>query len=187
MEQPECRTIYRGQNGPYHWLTASGDVYMGTLLKACPEAVLVRYLAVTSYDSGIRHLTPEESASGWTLENEIAYSPKVSSIETLAYQRDGLDCPGYDEWYVFPEPRKLNPIFRDNFFEFQRESSMILVFVNLAAFILHEPEPGIVDRFWTQVETIAPETYIADGRDYLTVVSRSEPLITTIAHRLTAA
>jgi hypothetical protein len=80
------RTVRRGIHGRYRWISIAGDVYMGTLLRLCPEAVLHRYIAVTSYDSGIRRLSEEDVSAGWQLRGDIAYSPLVSSVESLAYQ-----------------------------------------------------------------------------------------------------
>jgi len=91
---------------------------MGNLLRLCPELVLHRYLAVTSYDSGIRRLTAEECDSGWQSRGDIVYSPLIESIDRLLCQRDGPDCPCYDEWYVFDTPRDLGQIVHGNIFEF---------------------------------------------------------------------
>ncbi len=183
-------TVRRGLHASYQCLTATGDVYMGTLLRLCPEAVLNRYLAVTSYDSGVRHLSETESSAGWRSRDDIAYSPLVESVDSLQFQRDGLDSPGYDEWYVLEAPRDLGRVFHGNYFEFQPGCGQIMVFVNTFAFVLHDPDPympGILDIFWNQLELVQPETFIADGRDCLTLVSKNEALIDNTQERLTSA
>ncbi|MDQ6704414.1 MAG: hypothetical protein M3Z85_00465 [Acidobacteriota bacterium] len=161
---------------------------MGTLLNLCPELVLHRYLAVTSLDSGARRLTAGERDAGWNTREEIAYSPLVESLDRLQYQRDGLGFPGYDEWYVFDTPRELpGEIFHGNFFEFQPNSAQLLVFVNMFAFVLHDPEPympGILELFWKQIERIEPESYIGDGRDCLTVITLNKTLLDAAHERL---
>jgi hypothetical protein len=149
-ENSDERICRRGLHGPYHWLTVTGDVFIGTLLRLCPEVVLNRYLAVTSLDSGIRRLSEEETEAGWQLRGDVAYSPLVTSVDTLRYQRDGPEFPGYDEWYVFETPRELGRVFHGNFFEFQAGRGEILTFVNTFAFVLHDPEPympGILSIF----------------------------------------
>ena len=103
----------------YYWLTCTGDAHMNTLLHLCPEVVLNQYLAVTSLDSGIRLLTREEQEAGWQSCGDVAYSPLIQSIEGLQYQDDGLDEPGYDEWYVFNAPRDLGRWMRGNPYEFE--------------------------------------------------------------------
>lgn len=189
-EEQDERIVRRGQNGAYHWLTATGDVYIGTLLGLCPEAVINRYLAVTSYDSGVSRLLSEEQVSaGWDRVGDVAYSPLITSLAPLRYQDDGPGYPGYDEWYVFPERRELGEVFRGNFFDFQPGGTQILVFVNMFAFVLHDPAPympGILDVFWNQLILIRPETFIADGRDCLTLVSTNEDLILNFQQRLVA-
>jgi hypothetical protein len=141
-DESDGRKISRGVHDGYQWLTCTGDVYMGTVLHLCPEIVLHRYLAVTSLDSGIRRLTAEERNAGWTTQGDIAYSPLIESLSGLQYQRDGLDAPGYDEWYVLETPRELaRAIFHGNLFDFQPSSTHLLVFVNTFAFVLHDPNP----------------------------------------------
>ena len=179
--------IRRGERAGYYWLTAAGEVYLGTVLRLCPEAVLNRFLAVTSLDSGVKRLADDEVASGWYSHGEVAYSPLITSLDWLRVQRDGADAPGYDEWYVFTEPRTLKSIFHGNFFEFQPETDQMIVFVNMFAFVLHDREPympGILDVFWNQLASSAPETFIADGRDCLTFVSRDRALVDCLASRL---
>lgn len=55
-----------------------------------------------------------------------------------------------------------------------------MIFVNTVAFVLHDPEPympGILDKFWEQLLRVQPETFIADGRDCLTLVTKREHLV----------
>ena len=179
------RIITRGTHGEFHWLTVGGDVYMGTFLTLVPEAVLGRYLAVTSLDSGVPREFPE-LLPGWKLRGDVVYSPIVESVGSLLYQRDGPESPGYDEWYVFATPHDLGQVFHGNYFEFQPGRGETLVFVNTFAFVLHKPGvlPEILDRFWNQLEIIDPESYIADGRDYLTFVSKRKELVDRLNERL---
>ena len=187
-EESSNERFYRkGLHAPYHWLTVTGNVYIGTLLRLCPEVVLNRYLAVTLFDSGIRSLSEEETEAGWQLSGDIACSPLVTSVDTLRFQRDGLEFPGYDEWYVFETPRKLGRVFQGNPFEFQAGRGEILTFVNHLAFVLHKPDggmPGMLSIFWDQLKAIEPESFIADGRECLTLVSKNRDLLDRFQQRL---
>jgi hypothetical protein len=188
-DEGDERVIRRGVQDDYHWLTAAGDVYIGTLLSICPEIVLGRFVAVTSYDSGFLRLSDRDAAAGWTTRDKIAYSPRITSVDVLSYQCDGTDSPGYDEWYVFSEESRLPPVFEGDRFKFKPDGSQILIFVNTSAFSLHDPEPpspDTLDRFWTQLKSIGPVAFIADGGDCLTVVSRDKALLDIVSDRLNA-
>lgn len=177
--------VHRGVYDKYYWLTAAGDVYFGTLLSACPDVVVDRFLAVTSHDSGVYPLRPGDSEKGWSLDGRISYSPRVSTVEEINFQRDGSDTPGFDEWYVFSEPRRLGPTFQGNFLKFDPATGKVVVHVNLFAFALHDTSQTlapILECFWQQLMTISPESFIADCRRCLTVVSRRKDLIDRWSH-----
>lgn len=133
-------------------------------------------------------LSDEEIAEGWVLRGDIAYSPRISTVAGLRFQRDGLDSPGYDEWYIFTEPPPaLGSIYHGNYFDFQPGPGHVMVFVNDPAFLLHEPNPylpGILERFWNQMQELQATTFIADGQDCVTLVSTDHALIQTAADRL---
>jgi hypothetical protein len=184
------RNARSGTHGLFHWLTVTGDVYMGDVVRLLPEAILNRHLAVTSYDSGIRRLSAEEMSEGWVLEGDIAYSPRITGVEGLEFQRDSFDGPGYDEWYVFLEPPpRLGALYHGDYFEFRPGSGELMAFVSSPAFLLHDPDPylpGILDLFWDQLVRVQPDAFIADGQECLTLVSKDPALIRTAEKRLTA-
>ena len=101
---------------------------------------------------------------GWQQHGDCAYSPQINDAGILPYG-------GYDEWYIFSHPTDL---------------AAIEVFVNYMTFSLQEPEEAYLAqatpiiagvsisdwiaaqqheqaRFWQQIHTIAPETYLAEG------------------------
>ena len=54
---------------------------------------------------------------------------------------------------------------------------------------MHDPAPyadDVLERFWRQLISIAPETFIADGVNCLTVVSRNESLIADFSEGIAA-
>jgi len=182
-------TMYSGSRGEYHWLT-SIEQYMGDFVLLCSDAILGRYLVVTSIDSGSPWLTEAQRAVGWQVRSGMAYSQRVSSVEELFYQRDGTDCPGFDEWYVFDTPpQHLGEILCGNPFAegSQPQPGRVLVMVGWGAFVLHNDDPAlqtINEMFWRQLDWIRPEVYLSDGAKNLTFVCRDLQLFESVHARL---
>lgn len=180
-----------GTHPPYRWLTSEAQ-YSGTLVTVCPEVLLGRRLAVTGIDGGDPWLTDRQKSACWQHRSGIVYSPRLSTTDELFYQRDGLDCPGYDEWYLLDtNDADLGVLIgrSENPFEAGHEPrpGRLMVFVNFAAFVLHDPtEQYIPDLFWKQLEWVEPESYLADGREFLTFVTRNDPLFEMVYDRLKA-
>jgi len=184
--------IFSGTRGQYHWLTST-EQYMGHLVQLCPDVLLGRYVIVTSIDGGSPWLNDAQRAAGWELRSGMAYSRRISSVEELFYQRDGNDCPGYDEWYVFDATlNDLGEILNGNPFEDGNKPrpGRLLVFVGYTGFVLHDPdllEHSITEMFWSQLDWIQPDVYISDGRDNLTFVCKQEDLFKSVHQRLSRA
>ena len=168
-----------GSHGVYQWLT-TGQHDLGTLLRLCPQALLGKYLAVTSFDSGPLILNQDEVSAGWQTRDGIAYSPKIHAVENLVYG----ECGGFDEWYVFDSPAELGRVLEGNIFVTAPQAGQVAVFVNYGGFGLHTPVmKGLVDLFWPQLEQISPESYIADG-DLLNFVTRDKDLFMAVRKAL---
>jgi hypothetical protein len=181
--------IHTGTHGGYRWLTST-EHYSGTILQRCPEVFLQRYVAVTSVDGGVMHITDAQRASGWELRRGIGYSPKLDNVADIPYQLDGPDAPGYDEFYVFEARRDLGERLQGNIFveQFAPTPGRTAVFVSWGAFVLHRPDRGVqilIDLFWPQLERLNPESYIADGMECLTFISRDKELFDLVRSRLT--
>jgi hypothetical protein len=161
-----------GSRGAYFWLTTSEhDLY--SLLESCPPIVLDKYIAITSFDSGPLSLNPSELEDGWESRAEIAYSPRITSIEKLPHDV-------YDEWYVFRAQTDVGKLFRGNVFETWMRVGQVAAFVNFGGFSLHHANmQTLADLFWEQLELIQPESFIADG-DLLNFVTRDRDLFTTV-------
>jgi hypothetical protein len=147
---------------------------IGHLIERCPEALLGRYLVVASFDSGPLHPNAEETAAGWCLDNQLAYSPRLESLSRLPYDN-------FDEWYVFTSPTRL---------------SSCDVFINFGRFTLRNPEESLAEldptwdrvgakaladeqmlqqgQFWSQVELLGPESYIADGDNFIFATTNTD-------------
>ncbi|MEP6663418.1 MAG: hypothetical protein ABJC04_07105 [Verrucomicrobiota bacterium] len=164
--------IETSKHGDYWWLTS--DSSLGILLEHCPEIVLGRFVAVTAFDSSPLKLTQDELNRGWSENDCVAWSPKILTTDILPHD-------GWDEWYIFPSQSLFKP----------KE-----LFVNLGSIGLRDPaylleniEPtwdraGVImeierrrhvqKRFWSQLFSIRPETYLADGDELIFATSNSE-------------
>ncbi len=158
-----------GYHGGYHWLSgASQDI--SVVLRACPDVVIGKYLAVTSIDSGGLNLTADEKSRGWWTARDarvfteislsgrrysnaaVAYSPLLSSIHGLPNETHDECCAGFDEWYVFDHA----PV-----------AAEMEVYVNWGGFRLGDGAfRQWIDRFWEQMVRIGAESYIANGTDF---------------------
>ncbi len=165
-----------GSRGGYFWLTSADDD-LDYLLTSCPQVVLGRYLAITSFDSGSLVPNEDEVIAGWESRAGIAYGPKIESVEKLPHDL-------YDEWYVFKSPRDLGNLFQGNVFETSMQTGQVAAFVNFDGFSLHSPEmKTLADLFWMQLELIQPESFIADG-SHLNFVTCDEQLFATVSAAL---
>lgn len=174
-----------GSHGAYRWLT-TGQHDLDTLLQRFPHAVLGKYVAVTSLDSGPMALTDAEKRDGWRSRNEIAYSPQIQSAENIRTERSPGGCAGFNEWYIFDSPFDLGELWQGNVFEAPITPGQVCTFVNFGpAFALHNPEmANLVGIFWKQLDWIQPESYIADTDALLTLVSRNEDIFVAVRNAL---
>jgi hypothetical protein len=169
--------VNTGSHGLYEWLVT--ECTLDDLLRLCPEVVLRKYIAVTSCDSGPLWLNDGQKAEGWELRQDIAYSPRIASVDTLPRDQ-------FDEWYVFDKPRDLGQLepSATNVFETPLAKGRVRVFVNFGGFAFHRPEmEPLTTMFWDQLAWIHPESYLADG-DYLTVVSANQGLFAAVRQAL---
>jgi hypothetical protein len=174
-----------GSHGAYRWLTTAQHE-LDTLLLRCPQAVVGKYVAVTSLDSGPMALTDAEKRGGWRSRNEIAYSPQIQSAENGRTERLPDGCASFNEWYVFNSPFDLGELWHGNVFEAPITRGQVCTFVNFGpGFALHNPEmASLVSLFWKQLDWIQPESYIADADMLLTFVSRNEDIFVAVRNAL---
>jgi len=168
MANSQSRLQTGSRNG-YDWLVSNDT--LNEVLQLCPEVVLGRYVAVTSFDSGPLSLIDEEKAAGWEVQSGIAYSPKIERVEVLPRDQ-------FDEWYIFANRVNLGQLAPSdqNVFESQMQQGQVHTFVNFGGFALHRPDiADLTQLFWEQLNWIRPESYIAEG-DYLTFVSANKDL-----------
>jgi hypothetical protein len=181
-EAPLQNILKTGSCGPYLWLRT--ELEMISLLRSCPQIVLGKYIAITSVDSGILKVGEEERARGWESRGEVGYSPRVSSIEELPLSF--LIDEHYHEWFVFRAPADLGQRFRGNVFMEPLRQGMVAAFVNYRIDLSKSDEGSkeLLHLFWDQLERIQPESYLADGDDFLTFASRDKELFHEVCSAL---
>ena len=179
--------VCRGTHRDYLWLTST-EHYIDFLIKAAPQIFDTRYIAITSADSGSLTLTAELILRGWTSEHGIAYSPRLQAPMEIPHQLDGPDNPGYDELFVFQSPTNLGELTRGNIYgEGSPQPGKLVPFVNFGGFTLYDRSGdyrAISDLFWPQLERLDPESYVADGRECLTFISRNMNLFESVYRTL---
>jgi hypothetical protein len=93
--------ITTGERGVYSWIEWNYQAdFLSNLLRSFPELVVGRYLINTSFDSGPLPRSDDEIANGWDELNGSTLSPLISTA-------DEIPTCGYDEWYVFQQPSRL--------------------------------------------------------------------------------
>ena len=166
-----------GRHDGYHWLW-SAEGRLSEVLQAVPELVLGQIVAVTALDSGPFRPSADDVVAGWTVERDVAFSPRIRDVPQLPLDQ-------WDEWYVLAERRVLPALH---------------VFVNYGNFT-PDPEPPLrhleptwdriaaveeqrlakeqAERFWHQLLAVQPAAFLAQG-DTLTCVIASETLFTKV-------
>jgi hypothetical protein len=179
--------VHIGLRGDYHWLEVEGGVHLGMVVQAFPELVFDQHLAITACDSGIYRLSEQELQAGWETRNGIAYSPRITDGSQLQFQVNGPEVVGFDEWYVFDEPRDVGARFTGDPFLEPPDKGRVFVFVNFFAFRLNTEDPStdfVRDWFWQQVAWMQPRAYLADGRDCFFLVTKDGDLVERVVDYL---
>src|SRR4030042_5259616 len=134
-----------GSRGAYRWIVWNSQ-FLRELTTAVPEIVVGKFAVVTSFDSGPFVPSDDEIHRGWNLQKGLTYSPKIIPVDDLPHDQ-------FDEWYVFSSRKEIDPPE---------------IFVNYAGFRLRYytadiETHGLLERFWLQMETLQPESYLAAG------------------------
>ena len=167
-----------GVHGSYEWLVT--EHALEDVLSICPELVVGRYLAITAADSGQLVPDSQQVATGWKSSGQIAYTPKITSLNVLHPE-------GWDEWYVFENETNLGQIAeKTNVFETPIKQGEMWRFVNFNLGLHRAEMDSLAKLFWEQIETIHPQTYISDSDYYLTIVSGVKPLFAAARNAINA-
>ena len=145
-----------GKYQDYHWLQTDA-LSERDLLDKCDRYLMVKYLAITAFDSGELTLLSDEVRAGWKTDHCIAYSPKLDELTI-----DSIPYDGFDEWF---------------FLENSKSIRVKEVYVNYAVFNLSYDQAP--EGFWQQIFNIEPFLYVADGMR-LTVITKEKSIIETL-------
>lgn len=166
-------SLYTGERETYLWMFAT-DFRIHDLVKKCPEVLLGKHLVITAFDSGPVSPNPEEMEVGWTAYGSTMCSPRLTSLEGLSYD-------DYDEWYVFSEARCLDsPQIFVNYCGFSLRNPVHLLkeadptwdIVGIKSQIKAIEE--LQEKFWHQLVHFSPESYIADGDNFIYVTGNQK-------------
>ena len=155
--------LQTGSTNGYQWLVSTDR--QRNVLECCPEVVLGKYVAITSFDSGPLRLTEAQKSAGWVSLSEVAYSPEIQHVEMVPQTY-------FSELYVFGAPTNLGVLAdpNRNIFESEMQQGQVVTFVNFD-FGFHDPEYADLARmFWQQLGWMKAESYLAEN-DYLIFVT----------------
>jgi hypothetical protein len=170
-----------GSHGAYQWLTT--DCPLDELLRLRPSVVLEKYVAITAEDSGAAEINGDEECQ-WKSHGGILYSRAIDSVDCLL-NRGIARCGSFNEWYVFENPKDLGSRVEGNIFEAALGPGEVHIFVNFLGFCLDDSSfKDLADLFWKQLEWIWPESYLAEGSDCATFVSRNKREFAGVAEQL---
>ncbi|MGB7538054.1 MAG: hypothetical protein WBM17_05915 [Anaerolineales bacterium] len=142
-----------GRCGEYQWIVWNSQ-FLGELVSAVPQIAVGRFVIITSFDSGPFVPTEDMTNRGWVFQTGLAYSPPIAHPDDLPHDQ-------YDEWYIYPNRKKIDPPE---------------VFIHYGGFRLRYYAAdiemhGLLERFWLQMERLQPDSYLAEG-DSLIFVTR---------------
>jgi hypothetical protein len=168
--------LQTGSTNGYQWLVST-DRHLD-VLECCPDVVLGKYVAITSFDSGPLRLTEGQKSAGWVSHGGIAYSPKIQQVNMVpqAY---------FSESYVFDGPRNLGVLAdpNRNIFESEMQQGQVHAFVNLD-FGFHDPKSAdLAHMFWQQLGWRNAESYLAEN-DYLILVTANPKVFAPVYEAL---
>lgn len=174
-----------GTHGVYQWLEV--DHGLDEFLSLCPGAIVGKYLAISSVDSGCFEPSEQDRAAGWSTSGGVAYSPRVNSIAILP-PNCCCQCCGYDEWYIFQsQPAPLGSVCHANLFTSEVGPGSVFRFVNFMGVPFSDSQmQPVSDLFWRQMDWVQPESYVADGGDCLLFATRSSELYAAVRDALNA-
>jgi hypothetical protein len=149
--------LHSGRHDGYRWLAShTNRDHLPGVLRSCPQLVLGKFVAITSFDSGPLTPSQEELRAGWSFDGRIMYSPTITDPSVIPHEQ-------YDEWLIFSHETRQLP-------ELQ-------VFINFGGFTLAETDPDHHrehrERLWSQLAHVSAESYLAEG-DYFLFASKNE-------------
>ena len=164
--------LQTGSTNGFQWLVSTDRQF--DVLECCPDVVLGKCVAITSFDSGPLGLTEAQRSAGWVSQEGIAYSPKIQDANMVpqAY---------FSELYVFGAPTSLGALSepKKNIFESEMQPGQVHAFVNFD-FGFHDAEYAELARmFWQQLGWMKAESYLAEN-DYVIFATANPELFARV-------
>ncbi len=150
--------ISTGTVGKYSWLVA------GEMIRELPamtaEFHAGQRLCITAFDSGPLKPSEEERRIGWSLLDDAMVSPPLSSDIKVP-------CDNFDEWYVFRElPTSLE--VSDHYVNYPEFN------LTQHSDVRNDWLPRLKRQFWSDIDRLAPSSYISSGNADIVVTSQPE-------------
>lgn len=166
-----------GRVGAFNWMTVCAlDQGLYGLLRIVPEIVVGHHVAITSFDSGPLKPSPEESQLGWQAMGEVLWTSLIADPDILPKGE-------FDEWYITNSVMDLSN--REVFVNYY---GWRLSPIDVDAEIQKDPRCNrleletraawhsqMLDRFWSQIQTVNPISYVAEGC-FLNLVTK-DPMV----------
>lgn len=168
--------LQTGSTNGYQWLVSTDRQL--DVLECCPDVVLGKYVAITSFDSGALRLTEGQRSGGWVSRGEIAYSPVIQHANMVPQTY-------FSELYVFGAPTDLGALADPSrsIFESGMQQGQVHAFVNFD-FGFHDPEyADLAHMFWRQLGWVKAESYLSEN-DYLIFVTINPKLFAQVYEAL---
>ncbi len=168
--------LQTGSTNGYQWLVSTDRQL--DVLECCPEVVLGKYAAITSFDSGPLELTEAQRSAGWVSKEKIAYSPQIHDANMVPQTY-------FSELYVFDTPTNLGVLAdpNKNIFDFEMQPGQVHAFVNFD-FGFHDAEySDLACMFWQQLGWMKAESYLAEN-DYVIFVTAYPDLFARVYEAL---
>jgi hypothetical protein len=144
--------MFHGFQGEYRWLeSVSHDI--DDVLRVCPDVAIGKSWAVTAFDQEKLKAVADENLQSWEVSGSALLIPPVADANQVPY---GV----FNEWYTFTgavPQRRFHTFVRHAWFTLgpaaanRFQASTVWDFKRMQRL------------FWLEMETAAPESYIACG------------------------
>jgi hypothetical protein len=164
--------MLHGAQGQYQWLESSSHS-LQNLLSVCPDLVVGRSLAITSFEE--RSLIERLEACSGRIMGPVVHVPSVANISALPLS-------GVKEWYGFVSAiseSKLTSFVRNHWFTLG------------PAAVARVPQENLWDLqravrlFWQELQRVQPESYVSRGQR-LVLATRNPVHFTAILRAFSA-
>ncbi len=167
-----------GNYKEYYWFECH-EINLTDFIKKTPELLIGKYLIITHFDGGKFIPNKNEINVGWKNKNGITYADKITKriLKMNIYDN-------YDQWILMAEKTKINDI--SDFVNYDyfslidwKSERKTLKNVDDANFInqFENEREMLKEKFWNEIESIKPTTFISDGAKFIYVTDNQSEII----------